>query len=193
MKNNKILFFSMPKTGSTSWNVALSKINNTISLNHDKRKPDWKDPKYYKDIDDYWAFTFIRNPIDRLVSAFNYLKAGGLNNEDRIESSFLIDKQYKNDISDWVINVLDKNPIVLTQLHFRPQHEWIFDKDKTKFNLFRYEDQQYAIDRVSSILNVDLNVPVLNKTSNKDESLTEEALNILKRVYQKDLDIWKSL
>jgi hypothetical protein len=190
---NKVLFFSMPKTGSTSWNAALLKISNTISLNHDKRKPGWKDPKYFKDIDNYWAFTFIRNPIDRFVSAFNYLKEGGINKEDRIESSLLIDKKYKDDISSWVIDVLDKNQIVLTQLHFRPQHEWIFDKDKTQFNLFKYENQSRAIYQVSSILNIDLKVPTLNKTPNKDGCLNEEALNILKRIYQKDFDIWESL
>lgn len=193
MDNQKILFFSMPKTSSTSWNKALSEAKLAYSYSHNKRLPNWIDPKDFENIDEYWAFTFMRNPIDRFISAFNYLKKGGLTQADKIESIFLIDKKYENDISGWVIDVLDKNPIVLNQLHFRPQHAWIFNNDNTNFNIFKYEDQRDAIDQVSSIAGINLTIPFLNKTGSKNSELSEEALNILKRIYQKDIDIWQSL
>jgi hypothetical protein len=82
---------------------------------------------------------------------------------------------------------------VLNQLHFRPQHAWIFNNDNTNFNIFKYEDQRDAIDQVSSIAGINLTIPFLNKTGSKNSELSEEALNILKRIYQKDIDIWQSL
>lgn len=36
-----------------------------------------------REFEDYFKFTFVRNPWDRLLSAFLFLKKGGANKVDR--------------------------------------------------------------------------------------------------------------
>ena len=68
---HKFLFLHLPKTGGTS-------INKFFNDKFDNNERDFGHP-YLSDykcnnFDDYFKFTVVRNPYDRLVSAFFYMK-----------------------------------------------------------------------------------------------------------------------
>ena len=76
---------------------------------------------------DYFKFTFVRNPFDRVVSAFFFLKKGGRNRFDeqwaqRNLSSF-------NDIDEFVYALENKTfaTSILSWQHFSPQYPYVTD------------------------------------------------------------------
>ena len=88
--NNKVIYFSNPKTGSTSLRVIMDKYCNfpllkkTNEIENNEHKSANKydlifqilnkenDTKIY--LTEYFSFTTIRNPWDRVVSSFKYQK-----------------------------------------------------------------------------------------------------------------------
>jgi hypothetical protein len=65
---------------------------------------------------------FVRNPWDRLVSAFEFLRAGGANEEDRRWSSAHL--QGYADFGDFVRTWLDRRNI-WREIHFVPQYSFV--------------------------------------------------------------------
>jgi len=70
----------------------------------------------------FFTFTFVRNPWDRLVSAYHFLKNGGRNEEDRrwAETHLAGFDSFEGFVRDWVDR---KN--IHTALHFIPQYRFI--------------------------------------------------------------------
>jgi len=74
----------------------------------------------------YFSFAFARNPFERLVSAYTYLKKGGINEGDkRFSDKHLAGyESFHAFVMDWV------NPSnVQLYYHFRPQHQYIYSGD----------------------------------------------------------------
>lgn len=72
----------------------------------------------------YFKFAFVRNPWDRLVSAFFYLDAGGCNRFDaEFRSRHLA--RYHGDFGRFV----DDLERLIQHQHFRPQADWICGSD----------------------------------------------------------------
>jgi len=84
--NNKVVYFANPKTGSTSLRKVMDKYCDFSLLqylsNNNMYHDHWSLNKYNfilqnllsNDISEYFSFTTIRNPWDRIVSAFKYQK-----------------------------------------------------------------------------------------------------------------------
>ena len=70
---------------------------------------------------DYFKFAFVRNPFDRLVSAFFYLNGGGINEWDRNFADAHL-QIYDGDFQRFVLEGLDS---VIDHTHFKPQIDWI--------------------------------------------------------------------
>jgi hypothetical protein len=74
----------------------------------------------------YFKFAFVRNPWDRLVSTYFFLKAGGLNSQDRAWADRHLARHADFDsfVRAWITT-----SNVASWVHFRPQHTWICDTD----------------------------------------------------------------
>lgn len=73
------------------------------------------------------AITFVRDPYDRLVSAFHYLGAGGRNPRDAADQARYL-ARYGGNFRKFVKEALAcKSPSVFGQLHLRPQYQWLTD------------------------------------------------------------------
>ena len=79
---------------------------------------------FHEDFDFYFKFAICRNPWDRLVSAFHFLKAGGMYSGDRIWANNNL-AEYHN-FSEFVMRWVNKKNIY-RKIHFVPQYEFICD------------------------------------------------------------------
>jgi hypothetical protein len=73
----------------------------------------------------YFKFTIVRNPWDRLVSAFHFLKSGGVNESDKKWSEIELGKydDFDSFVRGWVNSRnIWKSP------HFQPQYHYFLDK-----------------------------------------------------------------
>ena len=110
----------IPKTAGTSILTCLmgKKVNRDHGTYYD-----------FKRIDSdrfnlYFKFCFVRNPYDRAVSAYEYLKNGGNQSSDLYYKK-LIENKYPS-FEKFVLEYLD-NDKVHEMLLFRPQYLFIYD------------------------------------------------------------------
>jgi hypothetical protein len=70
----------------------------------------------------YFKFTVVRNPYDRLVSAFLFMKQGGMNEKDKrwAERNLKPYTDFDSFVKGWV-----NRSNIWKGLHFRPQHSFI--------------------------------------------------------------------
>lgn len=83
------------------------------------------DEKKFKE---YYKFTVVRNPFDRLVSAFFFLKAGGRNENDRM---WALQNLFEIDSFEEFIDSLKRRKRffknTMKHLHFLPQYYFLED------------------------------------------------------------------
>ena len=184
-ESKKWLFAHVPKCAGNSFNP------NPYPYFYHGHDTNTKDFKFLKDINhhDYdFIFTFVRNPWDRLVSSFHYLKQGGNCKNDALDFEKYLSK-YKS-FRDLVLNWDDS---LFNQIHFRPQHEWICDHDGGLIPHFigRLETIQKDWDFICNKMNVPIrNLPFRNKSQHKyyTEYYNDETRQIVAEKYVKDIE-----
>ena len=129
---HRCIFIHIPKTAGTSvaealFNLPSRHIPYTEYLRASPRK-----------FRSYFKFAFVRNPWDRLVSTWSFLRKGGMNEPDRAWADRHLSKY--SDFDSFVRDGLGR-PEVQSWIHFRPQADFILAPDGTVMVDFvgRYE------------------------------------------------------
>jgi hypothetical protein len=140
----------------------------------------------------YFSFSFVRNPFDRLYSAYKFLNEGGMNHLDKLAfQTFLSEFE---DFEDFILNGLNEK-LIYQITHFIPQHEYLCDKSGNILVDFigRFEDLESDTLLLSKRLKKDINLSHLNFNSKLDykEVYTDEMIYKVNQIYQKDIDIFK--
>lgn len=190
-RNSNYNFESFRKTGSIfihipkSAGISISKsIYNNLGCGH-------LPLRYYGlffdiDLKNYFKFTFVRNPFDRLFSAFNFLNKGGLNNRDK----YLFNKYFRNckDFRDFVLHGINNNNIYKI-IHLIPQYEFISDVNGNILTDFigRFENLRHDFEIITNKLNIEANLLNENITNKKNESFLE---NYDDQMYSKVYDLY---
>lgn len=136
----------------------------------------------------YFCFSFVRNPFDRLYSAYMFLKKGGMNHIDRLLYKTYLSKF--NDFEDFVLNGLDNN-IIFKIIHFIPQHEFLCDRRGNVMVDFigRFENLEDDVRFLSDKFKKDIRLEHYNSNLKKDykEVYTAKMVSKVKTIYYKDL------
>ena len=139
----------------------------------------------------YYKFTFVRNPWDRLVSSYIFLKNGGLNSND----SEFFNKELAQflDFDDFVRGWLTKENIMKYH-HFMPQYKFITDRYfKCSVDYIGYfENIEEDYNFIKTKVGVGRNLPKINsvKRSRYEDFYSEDTKKIVADVYKPDIEIF---
>lgn len=183
------IFIHIPKTGGVS--VAEALFGGKLGGHRTLR--DWQLVLDRADLQHMFTFGFVRNPWDRLASAFAFLKAGGRNEFDaRWAAKHLAEI---DTFDEFVRRWLNRSTIWSRQ-HFWPQYWFMQDQPRQVGVDFvgRFErlGEDYA--RLRDRLGIGLPaLPHLNVGSGGGryrELYTPESSEIVARVYRTDIDVF---
>tara|TARA_Y100000114_G_C11709028_1_gene302462 strand:- start:169 stop:786 length:618 start_codon:yes stop_codon:yes gene_type:complete len=188
----KFAWFKIPKTGTLSFSTILDKH---LNLDRGVFRPTIVDNvdiedlhSYSETYDDYFKFTFVRNPWDRLFSCYLDKVVNTINTSREI----ICYKKYNGmSFSDFVFSISAQD-LTSCSIHHRLQTS-LFPADKIDFvgkfeNL--QEDFTYVLNKIG--LN-SFKIPHKNKTSHKNYSLYYDlkSRDIVSDLYKKDIDLLK--
>ena len=183
----KTIFVHIPKTAGIS---LLSAIYGHVSLESHRSIFFNKTALNIKS-NDFFSFTFVRNPFDRLYSTYKFLENGGINKQDEI--AFQTHFAKFTSFEAFVMNGLNKN-MIYQVTHLIPQYEYLCDwKGKVAVDFVgRFESLDKDVKRLSEHLTKEIKLNHLNKTSKVDytEVYTDEMIEKVKNIYKKDLRIF---
>jgi hypothetical protein len=135
--------------------------------------------------DTAFKFCFVRNPFDRAVSLFYYLKKTKKLHQDLSFKSFshiLCDKAFPR------VGLYNRNG--LSQCN--PQVDWIKDRDGKIFVDFigRVENIDEDFKKICTKLGLNVELPHINRTIHKyyREYYDEESLSLITDAYREDLE-----
>lgn len=194
---HKFLFLHLPKTGGTSINKFLNNKfkNNERDFGHPYLLEYTYDEKTdrYSNLDDYFKFTIVRNPYDRLVSAFFYIKK---------YSKFPLDisfrKQWELENDTFESFVIEKLPIILDDKdirprHFKPQVDFgTADLDYIGSFTTIQDDMNFICDHIGTKRQ---DLPHINSSVHKnyEEYYNKKTLDIVKTLYFNDFNNYDHL
>jgi hypothetical protein len=188
---NRCIFVHIPKTAGIS--VCKSLFGNLAGGHTPLHSYQLIFKKY--EFDNYFKFTFVRNPWDRLVSAYHYLRSGGISKSD-------IQWKEKNllkfdDFNKFVLYGIKQKKIKKYR-HFRPQYEYICEpgskQPKVDFLGF-YENLVNDFHYIMSELGISTklkkaNTGHSNRILDYKEYYTPETKKIVNDVYKTDIEIF---
>jgi len=143
-----------------------------------------------KDFKNYFKFTFVRNPFDRLVSAFFFLKKGGMNPKDKkwAEEHLAAYDSFDAFVKAWV------NPKnIRLGRHFIPQSDYIcLEKNRLGVDFIGYyENLASDFQIISRKLKLNSSLLEINRGPSLDKDYrayyTDETRAIVAKVYADDL------
>lgn len=137
----------------------------------------------------YFKFAFVRNPWDRLLSAYSYLRDGGWNEQDRRWYDENI--SHLRDFNSFVIEWLDSNRLQ-SHLHLRPQSEFICDSRQRPLidYLGYFESLPEDFAHIARVLNIEARLGHVNTSKRNDyrDIYSPEAIEKVYSVYRRDIE-----
>jgi len=186
----KCIFIHIPKNAGTSI-ITLLNNNNPIEQEH-CRYWDYLRSDIVR-LRSYEVFCVVRNPWDRLLSAYHYLKEGGSKGRDK-NLTDMMNSQCDN-FQDFVLNWLDYDKIYnITVLN--PQFIYIYDFQDKKLavnNILHFESLSEDFFAFQKKIGVTKSLPWINKSKNSDykEHYTKEMVDVVSVFYAFDIKLFK--
>ena len=183
--DKKCVFFHIPKTAGISISNALF---GDVKWGH-RGVNFYKSHYGEKVFNSLYKFCFVRNPYDRLFSAYTFLKEGGINNQDlEFSNSYL---QEFASFDEFVLKGLEKEEI-MNWVHFKPQYTFVCDENDNIVMDFvgKMENLNADFNAVCKHLNIESELQKLNMSATKKNDFSEEVKTMIKLKYQKDFNLF---
>ena len=175
--NNKFIFIHINKCGGNTIDEHFTEKfqGHTKAFEYKKLNPN--------EFDNYFKFTFVRNPWDRVVAFYHYqLK--------RKWDYYPFDEtlSFKKFVKNWLIQMPKQTP-----LNTNPCYDWISDKDDNLLVDFivRFENLQADFNTICDKIGIDRQkLPHKNKSKHKHytEYYDDETRKIVGEKYAKDIE-----
>lgn len=191
MTNKKPVFVHVPKTAGASI-VQVCMRSGVAVIGHDIRDPRYQSLAQCKlRYPEIYSFAVVRNPWDRVVSSYHFLKGGGLNEADREDAEQFVSR-YKT--FDHFIAEGFKDSRILQQIHFRPQYEWLSNDAGLVVDVVgRFEKLQAGCRKWFRSIGVPLKqVPKVNAGRHKPYKVyySEKTIGLVREIYVRDIDLF---
>ena len=186
MKEAGVVFVHVPKTGGLSIARALYGTEGGGHRTAADYRRQLGDDAYEAMV----SLAVVREPTERLASAFAFLQRGGLNALDRaFRDAYLF--QFST-LESFVLGGLAE--VVEKQVHFRPQHRYVCHEGGTLDvdHVLRHETLRADYERLRPVLGGDP-LPHLNATgasARLARSLSADAREVVARVYSRDFSLF---
>lgn len=181
----KCVFIHIPKTAGSSLTRVLfpnlgthATAMNYVEINENLFK-------------ERFTFAFVRNPFDRLVSSYFYLKKGGMGPGDKAfwDNELSVFDGFDSFVKGWV-----NEENVLKGIHFVPQYYFVTDPNDEIIvdYIGRFENIGKDLRELERKMNITINLPKHNSSAHREyqQYYNEETIEIVKNVYQKDLSFF---
>jgi hypothetical protein len=174
----KSIFIHIPKAAGTSVSTALygySVGHATISQLYEKD---------YKAARAYFKFTFVRDPLDRLLSTFRFFNSGGMHIRDREFA-----EQHVRDLDfTTFVRKLYESAEIREHLLLLPQMHFIATPDKRVLVNFigRFENLDKDFAHVTKTIGLDAKLPHKNASRMADIAIDDETRKLVKDIYEID-------
>ncbi|MCL1049566.1 sulfotransferase family protein [Shewanella abyssi] len=185
--NNKVVFLHIPKAAGMSIVKALYNIDKS----HHATALDYfnEDPDRFKNA---FTFTIVRNPYERLYSAYIYLKRGGMNPGDKVWRDLYISKY--NSFEDFVLNGGLQNAVDCYAEHFIPQFKFIYDGESRICDYIGYLEKIQDVEFfLSEAIGKKIVFSRKNVTStqriNLSEIYSKKMYGVVNEIYKKDFKL----
>lgn len=141
-------------------------------------------------------FTIVRDPYERICSAYNFLADGGMNGYYYDEQFSTFINKFKS-FDDFIFNWLSVGKNKYNYMHFIPQTDFLLINGEVSIDkIGKLEDLQSFIDGLNSCWDISLKVSSINKTKTKIIDKTyifknEKLRDTIYKLYQKDFELLK--
>ena len=183
----KCIFIHIPKCAGSSVNQQL-KLKSVGFSGHSSAS-------YHSEYKDYFSFTFIRNPYDRIVSAYKYFRKLKSGHRWYKRNSIISDAANDMEFNDFVHHINDFMKLMKREegsfesgIHFQPFHYFI---DQSIDFVGRFENIQQDYAEILSYLKLPVKLlPKTNSTNNLNyrKLYTKESRKIVYDIYQEDIE-----
>lgn len=185
---NGITYLHIPKTAGTS---ILDWVRNATLHVHEE----WESHPKHSTLKDLYptniSFTVIRNPWDRMVSAYHYLRQISLPEGSSWLKLNNITQDNFPEFKDWVLNLeYYDNPVAYWFRPETPQSAWI---DAPVDIIIRYETLEQDFVRIQELFSHHVALPhyYKSKRSNYKDYYDDVTKSIVAKLNEQDIDSFK--
>ena len=188
---NNVIFVHVPKTGGNSITNSIFGSNGT---GHDpiSRYKIFDEAKFTS----YFSFAFTRNPWDRFVSAYFYLKKGGIGLYDsEFYKNYL---QHFDGFEDFVHELRDKSfrAAILKWTHFKPQTHFLCIEGEIRVDFLGayenlYNDYELLLKTLDISEKKQLEQINYSHRNHYKSYYSDASKRIIGEIYESDIEILK--
>ena len=187
LDDKEVVFASVAKSACTSIKTSITEeppkgptIHKHIRAFSHKRIP--------RNKRSYFAFTYVRNPYERLVSCYR----SKFNLEDKskyLYSHYLFGYMGNNDTFEELVRKESKIPDIMSDRHFKSQHSIIFSSGAKVDYIGKVEDLPSDFEEIRQRYGFS-ELKVLNKSQGKSSEmlLTDEIRELIYNRFKKDFE-----
>jgi len=196
MEDYRAIFVHIPRTGGHT-------IDSLLGHRRNKEKdkvrrhayPHEYKKMFPKDWETYFKFTFVRNPWDRVVSAWT--RSRGQNNYLVKDKKYIDNPEWFKENLFTPFNEYIQNKLSETYKtgHFTPQELWLFRKPKKPYEydfIGKFEDFEKEVERLLELLQIKKPEKILkiSPSNKKDyhEYYDNKSIRVVKELYGKEID-----